>query len=469
MFSAATYERRRETLLAADEPASGLVLLLGNEQTAMNYRANPYPFRQDSTFLYSCGIDEPGLAGILDLDEGTSRLYGDDPDLDEVVWMGQRPTVREYADRSGIPETSSLAALPDDLAAALRADRPVHVLPPYRANQYQRLGTLLDRPPDRIDDTASESLIRAVVDQRLRKTSEEVEQLERAVDVTAEMHEAAMRRVHPGDTEREIAGHLTGIAEAQGRGLSFRPTCSIHGEVLHNHAYSNELQEDDLLLVDAGAASPEHYAGDITRVTPVGGTFTPRQRAVYQGVLAAQQAAIAAIEPGVPFRDLHLLSARILTEHLIEMGLMTGPAEDAVAAGAHALFFPHGLGHMLGLDTHDMENLGDDVVGYAPDQARSEQFGLHTLRLARPLERGFVVTVEPGCYFIPELIQRWKRDDRHADFIDYDTVEAFVDFGGIRIEDDVLVTNKGPRVLGPGIPKAIDEVEQLAGSGPSVN
>jgi Xaa-Pro aminopeptidase len=451
--------------LSAEEPESGLILLLGNEESAMNYRANPYPFRQDSTFLYYFGIDQPGLDALLDLDTGTVRLYGDDPGLDDVVWMGDRPSVQEYAERAGVPTVASRSALKSDLTDALSADRPVHVLPPYRANQEQRLDALLSVRPDEADAYASEALIRTVVQQRSHKSDEEIEQFETALDTTAAMHEYAMQAAAPDLVEREIAGGLTGIAEQNGRGLSFRPTCSVHGEVLHNHVYSNELRDGDLLLVDAGAASPLHYAGDITRVTPVGGSFSSRQQAIYKAVLDAETTAIDAIEPGVPFRDLHLLAARVLTEHLMDIGLMKGNADEAVANGAHALFFPHGLGHMLGLDTHEMENLGEDVVGYAPDQERSEQFGLHTLRLARPLEPGFVATVEPGCYFIPQLIERWRANNRHEAFINYDAVADFVGFGGIRIEDDVLVTDEGARVLGPDIPKTVEAVEERAGTG----
>lgn len=432
----------------------------------MNYAGNPYPFRQDSTFLYYFGIAEPGLVGLVDLVEGTSRLYGHDPELNDVIWMGERPSLKDHGEAAGVSETFPLSALETHLTDVLRKNRPVHFLPPYRPNHRHRLGTVLGLQHDRVDTYASVPLVRTVVRQRLRKTKSEVQQLDTAVDVSATMHEAAMQLAEPGRTEREIAGRLAGISEAQGRGLSFRPTCSVHGEVLHNHNYSNELSAGDLLLVDAGATSPEQYAGDITRVTPVGGSFSPRQRAVYQGVLAAQRAAIDAIAPDVPFRDIHLLAARILTEHLIEMGLMKGDADAAVAAGAHALFFPHGLGHMLGLDVHDMENLGEDIVGYASDQTRSDQFGLHTLRLARPLEPGYVVTVEPGCYFIPELIRQWRSDDRHAEFIDYEAVESFADFGGIRIEDDVLVTKEGAEILGPGVPKTIDDVESRTGTAP---
>lgn len=459
MFPSATYTRRRRALLDAEQPSSGLVLLLGNDSAAMNYRGNPYPFRQDSTFLYYFGLDVPGLDGIIDLDEGTSTLYGDDPNLDDVVWMGERPSMQEYADRAGIENVRPQSALRGDVETALEQGRSVHFLPPYRPRHTQRLETLVGVREERAEAFASEPLLQTVVRQRSVKSNEEVEQLERAVEVTVRMHRTAMRRASPNRTEREIAGELAGIAEAHGRGLSFRPTCSVHGEVLHNHVYDNQLQEGDLLLVDAGAASPLHYAGDVTRVSPVGGTFSPRQRDVYQAVLDAQRAALEDLAPGVPFREVHLEAARVLTDRLVQIGLMTGPVDDAVEAGAHALFFPHGLGHMLGLDAHDMENLGEDRVGYAEDQERSEQFGLHTLRLARPLREGFVVTVEPGCYFIPELIRRWREENQHAQFIDYETVAAYEDFGGIRIEDDVLITDEGARILGPDLPKSPSAVE----------
>ena len=465
MFSTETYTDRRRTLLRADAPSSGLIVLLGNEPCAMNYRANPYPFRQDSTFLYYFGLDVPGLEGVIDLDEGETVLYGDDPTLDDVVWMGESPSMQEYAERVGVRIVSDRSALADDLATAQNQGRPVHFLPPYRETHYHRIGQLLGLRRDRIDEHVSAPLVRTVVRQRLTKSEEEVAELEDAVALTGRMHEQAMREAAPGKVEREIAGAIAGMADAHGRGLSFRPTCSIHGEVLHNHDYSNTLQGDDLLLVDAGAQSKRYYAGDITRVTPVDGQFTPRQKAIYTAVLDAQTAAIDAIEPGVPYRDVHLLACRILTARLIDIGLMQGNVDDAVDAGAHALFFPHGLGHMLGLDTHEMENLGEDVVGYAEHQDRSEQFGLHTLRLARPLEPGHVLTIEPGCYFIPELIDRWRSEGRHTAFINYDAVSDFRDFGGVRIEDDVYVTSNGRRVLGPGIPKSVDAVETRASAG----
>jgi len=462
MFSSETYVRRRRALLDADTPTSGLVVLLGNEATAMNYRGNPYPFRQDSTFLYYVGLDVPALAAVIDLDEGRTQLYGDDPTLDDVIWMGDRPSVQALAEKAGIDATAPRSSLSADVADALDANRPVHVLPPYRERHAQQLADLTGIRPGRIDAYTSRSLLDTVVHHRSVKSAEEIDQIETAVQTTVQLHRTAMRRAQPDRPERAVAGVLSGIADARGRGLSFQPTCSIRGDILHNHDYSRTMKAGDLLLVDAGGTSPEHYAGDVTRVTPVDGTFTARQRAVYEAVLDTQLAAIDAVKPGVPFRDVHLRACRVLTEHLKALGLMQGDVEEAVAAGAHALFFPHGLGHMMGLDVHDMENLGEDRVGYADDQVRSSQFGLHTLRLARPLRTGFVVTVEPGCYFVPALIKQWRAEGAHEAFIDYDAVADYADFGGIRIEDDVLVTDEGPQILGPDLPKQPSAVEALA-------
>jgi len=464
MFAPSTYVQRRRTLCEALRDESGLVLFLGNEQSPMNFAANPYPFRQDSTFLYYFGLDVPGVDALLDLDTGRARLFGDAPTMDEIVWRGTRPSLEAQAERVGVERTASRSTLADALDTALEQDRRVHLLPPYRAQQHRRLDTLLGMHHDTVESHVSAPLLDAIVAQRSVKSDAEVEQLETALQTTARIHETAMQRATPGTAERTIAGQLAGAADTHGRGLAFRPTCSVHGEILHNHDYSNALSPNDLLLVDAGGTSPLHYAGDVTRVVPVGGSFTPRQRRLYEAVLDAQTSALEAIAPGVPFVDIHRHACRVLTEHLVDVGLMHGPIDDAVEAGAHALFFPHGLGHMLGLDVHDMENLGEDRVGYADDQARREQFGLHTLRLARPLKPGFVLTVEPGFYVIPALLEQWRDANRHADFINYERAETFAGFGGIRIEDDVLVTEDGAALLGPPIPKTITAVEARAGT-----
>ena len=462
MFSAPTYISRRRNL--ANQLDDGLILLLGNDEAPMNYDGNPYPFRQDSTFLYYTGLDQPRLACIIDTGTGATTLYGDDAGLNEIVWTGPKPSVAERAEVSGIGQTGTRSDLAADIQDAVEADRTVHLLPPYRDRHRVQLANLLDIDPRETDRHASSVLIRAVVEQRSIKSSEELRQLEQAVKMTKTMHETAMRMAAPGRTEQDIAARLTGIAHSGGGELSFPVTCSIRGEILHNHHYTNPLLDEDLLLVDTGATSSMHYAADITRVTPVSGTFSDRQRAVYEAVLDAQETAIAACTVRASFRDVHLTSARVLTEHLIDLGLMSGPADDAVEAGAHALFFPHGLGHMLGLDVHDMEGLGESFVGYPGDLERSDQFGLNALRLARTLEPGHVVTVEPGCYFIPQLIGQWRENDTHADFINYDTVNDFVGLGGIRIEDDIHITASGPEIIGPPIAKSVSEVEALAGT-----
>ncbi len=464
MFDPTTYRSRRRALVEQECPESGLVLLLGNRRSPRNYVDNPHPFHQDGTFLYYFGLDRPNLYGLIDLDEDTSTLYGEDATLDDVIWSGEQPTLQEDAAAAGVDTVAPPSALESRLAQARHQDRKIHFLPPYRDEHRLRFEALLDIPHDQLDDEVSEPLIRAVVQQRSIKTSEEVAEIETALERTARIHACAQRHAVPGTPEREIMGAMTGLLTAEGSTFSFTPTCSVQGEVLHNHSYSNTLAEGDLLLVDAGATSPRHYAGDITRVAPVGGSFTTRQQAIYEAVLSAETAAIDRLAPNVPFIEIHKHAAETLTEHLIDLGLMQGNAEEAVAAGAHALFFPHGLGHMMGLDVHDMESLGEDFVGYAEDQTRPEQFGLHTLRLARPLKPGFVATVEPGCYFIPPLVNRWREEQRHERFINYDQVEDFLGFGGIRLEDDVLITEEGARVLGPDIPKAPDAVAARAGS-----
>ncbi|PSQ88397.1 MAG: Xaa-Pro aminopeptidase [Bacteroidetes bacterium QH_2_63_10] len=469
MFDASTYRSRRRTLIDREHPESGLVLPL----VVTDGHGLPV---WEVVGERGHGVDRLGRRGAVDevfavpdrdrvVQRDGSAGVGLDPEgLEDVVWSGEHPSLREVATAAGIDSVAPVSDLEATLTTGREQGRAIHFLPPYRAEHRVRYESLLGIQNPRLDAFASVPLIRAVVAQRSVKSAEEIAQIEDALDWTARLHEYAQRHAAPGTSEQEIMGGLTGLLAAEGRTFSFNPTCSIHGEILHNHSYTNTLSEGDLFLVDAGAASPLHYAGDITRVTPVGGPFSARQRAIYEAVLAAQEAAIEALAPGVPFKDIHLLAARTLTEHLVDIGLMQGDPEEAVATGAHALFFPHGLGHMMGLDVHDMESLGEDYVGYADDQTRSEQFGLHTLRLARPLQPGFVATVEPGCYFISPLVERWRSKGRHQSFINYDRVEDFLGLGGVRIEDDVLITEDGARVLGPALPKAPDAVEAQAGS-----
>ncbi len=454
MFPAQTYVNRREKLIGQFD--SGLLLFLGNEESPINHLANAYPFRQDSSFLYYFGVDHPGYAALVDVDEGRTVVYADDLTIDDIVWTGVLPTVAELAAAGGVTETRPAARLADDLAAA--RGRTVRFLPPYRGENAVRLFELLGVHPGGQAAAASVELVRAIVEMRVVKTAGEVAEIEKAVDTSIDMHLAAMRMARPGVTEAAIAAKVTEIALAAGPDLSFPAIVTKRGETLHNHDHSHTLSSGDLFLLDAGAESPLHYAGDLTSTFPVDPRFTSRQRDVYDIVLGAHLAAVDACRPGTNFRDVHAIACLGLAAGLKELGLMRGDLHEAVAQGAHALFFQCGTGHMLGLDVHDMEDLGELWVGYE-GRPRSTQFGLKSLRLARPLEPGFVFTVEPGIYFIPELIRRWRAERRFADFIDYDRVEAWSGFGGIRIEENVTVTETGHRVLGKSRPRTAAEVE----------
>jgi Xaa-Pro aminopeptidase len=467
MFAKDIYLRRRERLKTQIE--SGIIFLPGNDESPMNYAANAYPFRQDGTFLYFFGLDQPGLAAVMDVDEGTDCLFGDDPSLDDIVWTGPQPLLCDRGREVGVTRTAPSAELEQVLSDAARKGRTIHFLPPYRPEHTLKLqgsgvrgqgsAFLIPEPW-----TPSPALIRAVVAQRSIKSPEEIEQIEIALEITHRMQIAAMKMARPGIFEYEAAGAMEGIAASSGVRLAFTPICSAHGEIMHNPYYGNVLKAGDIVVNDSGAESPLHYAGDITRTIPVGGTFSPRQREIYTIVLNAQEKAIAAAAPGVEWRQVHRLAAVLLMKGLKALGIVKGDPQEAVSAGAHTLFFPCGVGHMMGLDVHDMEPLGEDYVGYTDTIQRNPEFGWRFLRLAKQVEPGFVITVEPGIYFIPELIDRWKTEGKCNQFIDYGKVEAYRHFGGIRIEDDILITPDGCRVLGPHIPKAFAEVEALASS-----
>lgn len=458
MFITETYRQRRKRL--SEQVGAGMILLLGNEERSMNYPANVYPFRQDSTFLYFFGLDTPGLAGLIDTESGEATLLGDDATVEDVVWMGPQVPLAERAAQIGVARTAQAAVLGREIAAARNAGRVIHFLPPYRSENSLKLQSLLGVPPASAATAASVPLIQAIVAQREIKTDAELEQIEYAVDTARAMHLAAMKMARPGMVEREIAGAIEAVAVGRGGRPSFPIILTVHGETLHNPHHDNVLEDGLMVLNDCGAESPLNYASDITRTFPVSGRFTSEQRAVYEIVLSAQESAIGAMKPGVPFREIHLLACRCLAEGLKDLGLMKGSPDDAVHEGAHGLFFQCGLGHMMGLDVHDMEDLGEDFVGYGGGFERSTQFGLDHLRMARELRPGHVVTVEPGVYVIPELIDMWRAEGRHLDFIDYDTVEKWRAFGGVRIEDDLLVTEDGCRTLGTPIPRTVDEVEE---------
>jgi Xaa-Pro aminopeptidase len=459
MFDKTIYIERRKLL--KKQVKSGVILILGNVESPMNYPANTYPFRQDSNFLYFFGQDKPGFAGVIDVEEDKDYLYGEDFTIDDIIWMGPQPTVKDLAQEVGITHTGSLAQLAEKLKDAAAKKRKVLFTPPYRAENAIQLEKLLEIPTAKLKENASVELIKAIVEQRSVKSAAEIQEIETALAISHEMYSLVMAMTKPGIYEREIVGKIEGAVGSYGAYISFPIILSIHGETLHNHHHGNLLQENNLLVTDSGAESPLHYASDITRTFPVSGRFTPEQKDVYQVVLDSQLAAIGAVKPGKPYKEVHLLTAAVIAQGLKDIGLMKGDIAEAVKQGAHALFFPHGLGHMLGLDVHDMEDLGENYVGYDETVERSQQFGLAYLRLAKALKPGYVVTSEPGVYFIPALIDQWKAEKKFEQFIDYAKVEKFRGFGGIRIEDDVLVTDNGHRVLGKPIPKTVDEIEKI--------
>lgn len=414
----------------------------------MNYTDNTYPFRQDSNFRYFAGHNLPDLALTIDAASGASRLWGNDISLDHVVWMGEQPSVAELAKAIGAERGGNLAELSDLLK---KQAKEVLFLPPYRAERKTFLKEhLASQLPSElgVGAGASEELVRAVIALRSIKSSEELEQMDIAVRTSMKMHAAAKAHAAPGQLEAEVAGLIEGIAISGNGRLSYPAIVTRNGHVLHNHYHGNTLQKGDLLLIDAGAEAPSGYAGDITRTFSVGAPMTTKQQDIYDIVQKALTDCTAALRPGVSYLSIHLDAGRIITAGLKNLGLMKGDIDEAVAAGAHALFMPHGLGHMIGLDVHDMEDLGEDLVGYDDKVRRSTQFGTRSLRLGRELQAGFVLTVEPGIYFIPALIDQWKADGTCADFINFDALDAYRDFGGIRLEDNVAVTETGYRVLG---------------------
>lgn len=457
MFDPGIFKDRRKIL--REKVGSGLILLLGNDESPMNYTANIYPFRQDGNFRYFFGLEKPGLIGLLDPEEGKDYLFGPEITLEDVVWMGPQPSLGEISRNVGVEDTGTLAQLSEKVKFALSQGRKIHFTPPYRGEQAFKLEALLGIQARNAHKAVFPDLIKSIVELRSVKSGFEIAEIETALETTSEAFAVMAKSVKPGLFEYELSGKIEGLFASRNRTLAYPIILSVHGETLHNNYHGNKLQAGDLLIIDAGAESPLGYASDITRTFPVSGRFSPAQKDIYHIVLKAQTESLSAIRPGVPYKDVHVLASKIIASGLKAMGLMQGNVDDAVNAGAHALFFPHGLGHMLGLDVHDMEGLGEDFVGYDSTVARSSQFGLSHLRLAKALQAGNVLTVEPGIYFIPALIDQWKSGGKHSAFINYDKVDKFRKAGGTRIEDDVLVTETGSRVLGKPIPKTVEEVE----------
>ncbi len=454
MFSKETYVQRRAEL--KKKVGSGLLLFLGNDEYGLNFEDNTFRYRQDSSFLYYFGLSFAGLAAVIDIDNDREIIFGDELSIDAIVWMGTQPTLHEKSAMVGVENTMPSAELPKYLQKAAASGQTIHYLPPYKAEHRLKLMEWLGVPPAKQE--GSVPFIRAIVSQRNYKTAEELEIIEKACLVTADMHEAAMRTIRPGIMEYEVVAAMEAISIANNCETSFATIATVNGQTLHNHYHGNRLQSGQLFLIDAGAEHESGYAGDMSSTTPVDLKFTQRQKEIYMLQNKMASSVVAALRPGVNYMDMYDLSARVMVDGLKELGLMKGNTDDAVREGAHAMFYPHGLGHMMGLDVHDMENLGEIWVGY-DGKPKSTQFGRKSQRLALPLEPGFVFTVEPGIYFIPELMDKWRAEKKFFDFINYDVLDTYRDFGGVRNEADYTITADGARILGRAIPNTPEAVE----------
>ena len=461
MFDKATYVSRRAKL--KELVKSGIIILFGNNESPCNFPANGYyPFRQDSTFLYSFGLQRDGLVGVIDIDNDIETLVGNDIDIEDIVWYGSVNSMHDMAESVGVKNTAPMKSLKIICNDAMRQKRRIHFLPPYRHDIKIQIFDLLGIHPVQQKESASMALINAVVKMRSTKEQQEIEELERASVIGYKMHTTAMRLTKPGVTEKFIGGQVDGVANSYGAMVSFPTIFSQHGEIMHGNPSMAELESGRLVLCDCGAETINNYCSDNTRTYPVNGKFTQRQLEIYSIVEACHDYVLEVAKPGVKYMDVHFAVCRLMTERLKELGLMKGDTDEAVAAGAHAMFLPHGLGHMMGMDVHDMESLDQINVGFDTEtRPRLDQFGTNCLRMGRRLEEGFVVTDEPGIYFIPALIDDWKASGHCAEYLNFDKLETYKDFGGIRIEDDVLITKDGCRFLGedriPYHPKDVEE------------
>ncbi|MCU4164133.1 aminopeptidase P family protein [Carboxylicivirga caseinilyticus] len=456
MFKKETYINRRQQL--AKDVDKGIILFIGNSESPMNYADNTYHFRQDSSFLYFFGLDHPDLVAIIDTESNETTVYGNDYTIDDIVWMGNQPTIASRAQQCGVSKSATLNQLSLDLQEAQSKGRQIHFLPLYRAESKIKLFQWLGIRPDQLKEQASLELIHAVIKQRNYKTDEEIVEIEKAVNTTVDMHLAAMRMARPGIREAEIAAEVERIALAAGGHIAFPVIGTINGQTLHNHYHGNTLHEGGMFLLDAGAETAMGYAGDMSSTFPINKTFSNQQKEIYQVALNAHNRAIELLQPGVAFKDIYFESAREIMRGMKDLGFVKGDIDEGIAEGAHAMFFPCGLGHMMGLDVHDMEDLGEQYVGYH-NEAKSTQFGLKSLRLGRKLEPGFVLTIEPGIYFIPQLIDLWKNEKRFQKYLNFTKLEQYKNFGGCRNEEDFLITESGARLLGKPLPKSIEDVE----------
>ena len=450
MLRKETYMKRRAELLKRLSGENGVALFIGNVDSAAQYRDNCYKWRQDSTWLYLFGIDEPRLAAIIDLENGKTTLFGDDSDIDDIIWNGPTPSIRDYAEQSGVENNAAYSEL-----AKYVAGRRIHFVPASRNYNAELIASLVGIKPSQCFSQgkkgcadASIPLVKALIDMRLVKDAQEIELIDAACVLGQQMHTIARNAIRAGVIEQDIVGEMEGFSLSKGWGVSFATILTQHGEVFHCHSHAKRIEPGKLLVIDAGVESNEHYASDFTRTYPTGGHYTNKQKDIYQIVCECNNMAFSLIKPGVAYRDVHIAVCEYMLKRLGEIGLVHGDPVELVAKGYAGLFMPHGLGHNMGLDVHDMEDYGEDLVGYDEGQYRSSQLGLGSLRMARRLKPGNVITDEPGIYFIPALIEKWKDEGIGIGEIDYEKLKDYYDFGGIRLEDDVLVTENGARRLG---------------------
>lgn len=465
MFSKEVYARRRQTLVAkmadsAAEGKRGIALFIGNTEAPAQYKDNCYKFRQDSTWLYFFGIDQPLYAAIIDLDNGNETIFANDVEIGDIIWMGPQPSVASVAASVGVEKSAPYTDLNAAVAKVLAEGRPVHFVKPSRYYNTMKIASLLGCGTDEVAGRFSLALTKAIISMRLVKEDCEIEAIDDACDLGYEMHTVARNSIVPGIIEQEIVGKMDGVTLAKGWGVSFPTILTQHGETLHNHLHDKIIEPGKLMVIDAGAESNVHYASDFTRTYPTSGKFTAKQREIYQIVCDCNEFAFSMTRPGISYREVHLKTMHLMLEELRALDIVRGDVQDMVEAGIAGLFMPHGLGHNMGLDVHDMEDYGENYVGYDDDQSRSPQLGLGSLRMARKLVPGNVITDEPGIYFIPALIEKWKSEKTDQGFVNYQKLESYYDFGGIRLEDDVLVTADGARRLGKErLPISPDDVE----------
>ena len=458
LFSSKTYIERRRVL--KESLQTGLVLLIGHEESPMNFKDNPYRFRQDSTFLYYFGISNASLVGVIDIDQDKDIIFGNENSIDDIVFMGAMPTLKERAGLCGITDTRAYSQLNNYIKKAINQKQQIHVIPLYRAESKIKLMELTGVMPKYAEKSVSIDLVNAIIKQREFKTEEEIGQIEQAVNVTVDMHVAAMTIARPGKTEAEVAAEVNRVALAANGNISFPTIATVNGQILHNHSHQNSIKEGDLFLLDAGYENEMCYAGDLSSTFPISKTFTSKQKDIYNISLEAHKASINALGVGIPFRNAHIAAAKVITEGMKNLGVLKGNTDDIVETGAYAMFFQCGVGHMMGLDIHDMENYGETHVGYE-GKPKSTMFGYKSLRLSKPLYPGHVFTIEPGIYFIPELIDLWEGEGKFKEYINYNKLQSYRNFGGVRNEENLVMKTDGAKILGKKKPITVEEVEAI--------